>query len=321
MNKKIVLLSCVLISASEAFKVEISNVDDQGRFGESKDAIIFPHTDVSLGGSSIIFDPEDNNVVSECPIQEASCSSEKGFSSVFIGDEYHFHRLSSKIKITDYVPSSKPSWGWASAGWWIIPSYDSAVVSENIFDKAKAAGLNKDSWISMLVLYEKGQTLTLQLAGDGIDENDTLQSPPRFSYEGTGKYDQVSFPVKAIKRAVWSIPDTYDISKITAIGLVRREEALSEGSEFPKSILETTELEFVCMAFGSSKGDIACGGDLIDPILTSSEGITLLGKEVKVYSVSGEQIWSGLWAGSLDGFSRGLYFVKWNNQVLKFNHD
>ena len=45
----------------------------------------------------------------------------------------------SKIKITDYVPSSKPSWGWASAGWWIIPSYDSAVVSENIFDKAKAA--------------------------------------------------------------------------------------------------------------------------------------------------------------------------------------
>lgn len=313
--KKIFIALVLIVSTSQAFVFDTFFIQNWDYEGENH-GILFPIGDGDSGGNSSVLDMNDK-VVSECLEGEPSCFLELNLEGTYEVVDWTVSYMESKLKITDFVPSSQSGWGWATAGWWYIPNYDSLATGESIFDRAAPAGLNEDSWIGLSLEYDKGEVLTIEFKGEGIDENDSLQSPPRYSYTGKGAYDCISFPMSQVKRAYWSQPTTYDVTKVTAIGMLRKEAALSEGAEFPTNVKETTNFK---LAQISSDG--TCTRDYtMTPVLTSSEGITLLGKEVQVYSVSGEQVWSGLWTGSLSSLSKGLYFVKWEDQVLKFNHE
>lgn len=304
-----------------AFSFEASGLDNFGFFGNTKEALILPYSDISEGGISQILGI-NNDILNTCPKGASSCYSKNSLESTFLEVEGVLSHLESQFKMTDYMPATKDGFGVAKVGWWVIPNYDKNIVAESVFDKAKSIGLTDDSWLSLKISYSKGETLTIKLRGEDINEDDSLQSAPRFSYTGVGSFESVYIPMKAIRRPSCSQPSTYDASKVTAIGLFRIEEALSEGSGFPVSSIGITNFKFACLSSGNSKGDNACIYDpIIASVLTSKESITLIGKEVQIYSVSGENVWSGLWTGSLGGFSKGLYFVKWNNQVLKFNND
>jgi hypothetical protein len=239
------------------FRIKASGLDSWGLHGDAKNSILVPDADVFSGGNSLVLDPSDN-IVGPCPQDDATCSPNWDISGTFVEIDFSVEHLSSKLKITDFVPSSKAGWGFATAGWWVVPSYDESLGGETAFDKASAVGLSESSWISMKLSYSKGETLTLQLKGEDIDENDGLQSPPRFSYTGTGSMEVVDIPMKAIKRAGWSVPATYDASKMTAIGLLRIEAALAEGAQFPSSAPEVTELKFECISSGNQKGENSC---------------------------------------------------------------
>lgn len=254
--KVLYVVGLLLVNVS-AFKIEASGLDKWGHHGSLKDAIIIPDTDFLAGGNSLILDPS-GGVVGPCPKSDATCTPQWNMSQTFVEANWVVNHFASKIKITDFVPSSKAGWGWAAAGWWVIPNYDATASGETAFDKAAPTDLTNDSWISMAISYTMGQTLTLQLKGEDIDENSGLQSPPRFSYAGKGSFEIINFPVKAIKRAGWSVPASYDASRVTAIGLLRLEAALSEGAQFPSSRPLTTDFKLKCMNSGLYKGDNAC---------------------------------------------------------------
>ncbi|MDB9744014.1 hypothetical protein OAA91_00645 [Fibrobacterales bacterium] len=225
--------------------INVLMLDEWGLVGLDDGAIIFPRSDVPEGGNSAVIDP-NGNYLGFCPPDVASCienwniesaidkyASHVGWDNTFYYDE----TLLSDLKITDFVPSSQENWGWATAGWWIIPSYDKSFRGETPFDKAKPMGLTSTSWIVLLLSYPKGETLTIQLKSEDVDESDLNQSPPRLAYMGTGSVDRIEFPVIAIKRAGWSNPSTHDPEKVTAIGLLRMEAGLAEGAQFHSYII------------------------------------------------------------------------------------
>lgn len=246
-----------LIGSTSAFKIEASGLDEWGLHGASKDAIIVPDTDYSFGGNSFVLDPV-GGVVGPCPQNDATCTANWNMSNTFVEVDWIINHFSSKLKITDWVPNSKDGWGWARAGWWVIPSYDATISGETAFDKSKAAGLTSDSWLSMVISYTAGETLKLELKGEDIDEGDALQSPPRFSYRGTGEFEVVNFPMSAVKRAGWSVPASYDAAKVSAVGFLRLEGALSHGAQFPSNAPLATDFKFKCISSGTSQGDNSC---------------------------------------------------------------
>lgn len=239
------------------FRIKASGLDNWGLHGDAKNSILVPDADVYSGGNSVVLDPNDN-IIGPCPTDDATCTPNWDISGTFVEVDFTVQQMNSKLKVTDYVPSSKAGWGFATAGWWVVPNYDESISGETAFDKASPVGLKESSWISMKLSYTQGETLTLQLKGEDIDENDASQSPPRFSYTGTGEMEVVDIPMKAIKRAGWSVPATYDATKMTAIGLLRIEAALAEGAQFPSNAPETTEFKFECIASGDVKGENGC---------------------------------------------------------------
>lgn len=316
-KKKIIILQSLLAISSHAFFNDFAGIDEQGYLGFEKTARLVPSSDAIKGGTSEVLG-FSGVAIEPCFEVDGPFTEKFDISGALVQYENTLSHFHSKLKVTDYVSTSNDSLGWASSGWWFIPWYDSTAEGESVFDKAKFTNLYESSWLSISLSYSKGDTLTIQLKGEGIDENDSLQSPPRISYVGVGYFEQISLPMKAFRRDTWSVPKDYDASKVSAIGFFRLENALVKGAEFPSSKLVETELKIQCVGSGSSQGDGACH---ILPVKTSSEGINLIGKEVHVYSTLGEKVWSGLWTGSLSSLSKGLYFVKWQNQVLKFNHD
>lgn len=328
--KSLALIGLMAASAS-AFKIEATGLDEWGLHGDAKDGIIVPDADVFSGGNSAVLDPT-GSIVGPCPKDDATCTAQWNMSGTFVEVDWTISHFSSQLKITDFVPSSKAGWGWATAGWWVVPSYDATASGETAFDKAGPAGLTADSWISLGVSYTSGQTLTLQLKGGDIDENDGLQSPPRFSYVGKGSFEVIDFPMKAVKRAGWSVPATYDASQVNGIGLLRMEAALAEGAQFPSSAPEATTFEFSCIASGSSKGDNACGGTPVagsiagfDVDVTAS-AVTFVGAsasfQAEIVSVNGEvlrtaEISSASNSISTDGLTSGAYFVKAQGEALR----
>lgn len=330
--KSLALIGLMAASAS-AFKIEATGLDEWGLHGDAKDAIIVPDADVFSGGNSAVLDPS-GAIVGPCPKDDATCTAQWNMSGTFVEVDWTISHFSSQLKITDFVPSSKAGWGWATAGWWVVPAYDATASGETAFDKALVAGLTEDSWISLAVSYTAGQTLTLQLKGEDIDENDALQSPPRFSYDGTGSFEVIDFPMKAIKRAGWSVPATYDAAKVNGIGLLRMEAALAEGAQFPSSAPETTKFEFQCIASGSSKGDNGCSTDDVAvlgsiaglDIDVTSSAVTFVGAsasfQAEIVSVNGEvlrtaDISSASNSISTEGLTSGAYFVKAQGEALR----
>lgn len=329
--KSLALIGLMAASAS-AFKIQAEGLDEWGLHGDAKGSIVVPDADVFSGGSSGVQDPS-GAIVGPCPKDDATCTAQWNMSGTFVEVDYTVTHFSSKLKITDFVPSSKAGWGWATAGWWVVPAYDATASGETAFDKAGPAGLTADSWLSMAISYTAGQTLTLQLKGEDIDENDGAQSPPRFSYEGKGTFEVVDFPMKAIKRAGWSVPATYDASKVNGIGLLRMEAALAEGAQFPSSAPETTTFEFACISAGASKGDNSCAGtDAVAGSLgdfkleQTLNSVAFVGVnksfQAEIVSVNGEvlrtaDISSASNSISTEGLTSGSYFVKAQGEAVR----
>jgi hypothetical protein len=264
-SSRFVAVSSVMSSFNEVWdggsynNIRADDIDKWGLVGEDKGAFMFPWTDVMEGGNSQVLD-QTGNPIGLCPFDDKPCEENWDISGVFVEVDWTVSHLSSELKVTDFVPSSKESWGWATAGWWFIYSYDKDFRGETPFEKAKPIGLTENSWFSMSISYPKGEILTIELKGEDIDEDDPNQSPPRFSYEGKGRFYSIGFPVRAIKRAGWSVPSTYDPEKVTAVGLLRMEAGLSEGAQFPSVAKEKNRFEFSCIGFGRSNGDNACWG-------------------------------------------------------------
>ncbi|MDB9744153.1 T9SS type A sorting domain-containing protein [Fibrobacterales bacterium] len=334
--KSLALIGLMAASAS-AFKIEASGLDEWGLAGAAKDGIIVPDADVFSGGSSAVLDAS-GALVGPCPKDDATCTANWDMSGTFVEVDFVTQYFSSSLKITDFVPASKAGWGWATSGWWVVPAYDATASGETAFDKAGPAGLTASSWISMAVSYSAGQTLTIQLKGSDIDEDDGQQSPPRFSYKGTGAFELVNFPMIAVKRAGWSSPADYDAAQVNGIGLLRMEAALAEGAQFPSSAPETTKFELACISSGSAKGDNACAlpGNVsttaiqgaiagLDVDVTSS-AVTFVGAsasfQAEIVSVNGEvlrtaDISSASNSISTEGLTSGAYFVKAQGEALR----
>jgi hypothetical protein len=172
----VLCLMAMLLGSVSAFKIEAVGLDKWGHHGSLKDAIIIPDTDFEAGGNSLVIDLL-GKVVGPCLKSDINCKPQWEMSNTFVEVDWMINHFSSKLKITDFVPSSKAGWGWAAAGWWVIPNYDPVASGETAFDKAGLAGLTEDSWISMAISYTSGQSLTLQLKGEDIDENDVFKVP------------------------------------------------------------------------------------------------------------------------------------------------
>jgi hypothetical protein len=247
--------------------IDVANIDEWGLVGDDQGAIILPWSDVVEGGNSTVLDQKGNNL-GRCPNDKIDCIENWNIKDAVVRNEAGSHEgvfwhadgyISSQLEITDFVPSSKSGWGWAETGWWVIPSYDKNYKGETPFEKAKAMGLTEESWIHLLLSYNAGEELTLEFRGEDIDVADFYQTPPRFSYEGKGSFESISFSVKSLKRAGWSVPATYDVEKVTALGLLRSVNALAEGAQFPSSSPKRTKLEFSCFSIGLHNGDNVCG--------------------------------------------------------------
>ncbi|MDC3250203.1 hypothetical protein OAU52_01080 [bacterium] len=238
-------------------KIIVDDMDHWGLVGEDKGAYVFPWTDVFHSGSSQVLD-ENGNPLGHCPEGNLNCQENWNLTTAFVSVDYVKLHLTSKLKVLDYVPASQGNWGWGTAGWWIIPAYDRKMKGATPFDRAAPMGLKSTDWINLEMSFEKGATLTIELKGEGIDENDSNQSPPRFSYDGTGYFESISFPVRAIKRAGWSQPVSYDVTKVSAIGLMRLEASLEEGASFPENVTNSIEFSFRCFSIGESQWDNHC---------------------------------------------------------------
>lgn len=267
MNKvKILVIQGLMAVSSQAFMFDTWFVSDwQDKV--TNDGFLVPVSDVAEGGTSSVVGVS-GYTVTPCPENDESCLYKTDLTSVYSEVDGIVNYFESKLKVTDFVPSSQSGWGWASAGWWYIPNYDSLAEGVSIFDKAQPIELSEDIWLSLEVSYPKDEILTIELKGEDIDEDDSLQTPPRYSYFGTGSFEIVSFPMKLIKRAGWSVPTTYEVSKVTAIGMLRIVGSISKGAAFPSSEAETTNLKFKCIGLDTKGGNNTCGVDYFNLILS-----------------------------------------------------
>lgn len=320
-------LICLSVSSSQATVplvcheyrpiIDLKGIDEWGLLGESKSSIIIPDTDFSQGGNSFVLDPE-GEVIGPCVKHDGTifngniCTENWNISATFTQVNNSTSHISSQLRVTDYVPSSKATTGWAYAGWWISPHYDTTQSGDTVFDKSSPIGFSDTTHLQFVMSYSKDEILTIQLKGEGIDENDKLQSPPRFTYIGTGQIEHINIPLSHIKRASWSEPQDYDFSKVSSIGILRLEEALSEGALFPGDSPKATQLEFAGL---NERFDCP-----INPIYTQYKENNILNQEVEIYSLQGEKLSSQVWTGTLKNHPQGLYLIKFDGQVMKYNH-
>lgn len=273
-SSRFVAVSSVMSSFNEVWDggsykyISVEMLDEWGLVGEDKGGIVFPWSDVVEGGNSQVLD-QDGNSIGFCPLEDSSCQENWDISGTFdnytvftgyVGEDAFrdIGLISSYLQVTDYVPSSKTSWGWGESGWWILPSYDKDFKGDSPFEKVMPIGLKSDSWVHIALNYPKGEGMIIELAGLDINKNDENQSPPRFHYDGKGYGETLSIPLRAIKRAGWSIPYDYDPTLVTGIGLFRMEASMSEGAEFPQGISKKNKLQFACISFSYLKYD-GCG--------------------------------------------------------------
>lgn len=319
--QKILTLSFLLFTSVQAFYFDISNVDEWGLHGENQDAVIFSESDGNIGGSSTILD-SSGNLVGHCPYWDGNCSDNFKVGSSIITSDSSVTRLSSKFRITEYIPSTQSSFGQASLGWWVLPNYDKdyeSIGTFSIFKTGKAIGLSEDTWLTMNISYTENQKLTIQVRGNYDNETDDSLGIPSISYTGVGSFETFSFPIKALRRSDGKPLDPYYISGMNAIGFLRVEKALTEGASFPSTTPEFTEFGFKCMASGSSKGENICYTDIL---LNTKENqkVNILNQEVEIFSLQGEKLSTQIWTGTLKNHPQGLYLIKFDGQVMKYNH-
>lgn len=273
-----------------------------------------PDADVSYGGNSAVLAP-DGSLVGPCPQDDAACvpnwNIAKTQSSPF--------SITSKLKVTDFVPSSMMGSGWASAGWWLYPSYNPAMCGTNAFEKSTSFGLDKAGTMIFDLSYTKDMPLTIQFRGAGIDENDANQSPPRFSYTGTGAKQQVSIKVAQVKRAGWSIPTMYDPVGVTGIGFLRLVSANSQGASFPASEPTTTDFEFWSASIPSTYPFLEAIPlpALYQNCTSSNQQDVLLNDSlaVELLDLKGEILGKGLMSHVKQGLTPGSYLLRQGNSV------
>ncbi len=235
------LVSCVFAPVWAGNTILASQINNNGMAGNGG---IVADADYASGGSSKVEDMSGKCL--------GPCS---GGSVWTVGSAIQNNVLQSRLRVTNWVTSSASGWGWASAGWWILPNLDTSSVKIPTFGTASPIGLQSAAVLTLSMSYTAGQKLTVQLKGQDINENDINQAPPRYVYTGKGTIETVAIPLSMIKRASWSNPKTYDPAKVTAVGLLRIVGAGSQGAAFPATEPATTDFQLA--SFNWSNGDVA----------------------------------------------------------------
>jgi hypothetical protein len=303
MNKKIIAMALVGFAASSvhAFTVKASELDDWGMSGS---AIVAPDSDVFSGGTS-----ETQDAMGTCL---GKCASGDNWS---IATALDGTAISSKIKVTAYVPSSAAGWGWANAGWWVIPNTKAKTdPAMSWFESSDPIGLTSASTLTIGMSYTAGSKLTIQFAGAGIDVNDGNQSPPRYVYTGKGAVETVTVPVSMVKRASWSSPKDYNAGGVNAIGFLRIVAAGAQGAAFPATEPATTDFKLVSV---SSDGVIPVLGGFSNGVALNSTGsnVELVGLNGQASSIEllnsvGQVVASDKASISTAELQSGVYFVR-----------
>jgi hypothetical protein len=195
-------------------------------------SLFLPHSDAFEGGTSQVLDAS-GLCLSKCP--EGDQWSIQG---ALTGSS-----VKTFLRLTQFTPSSKATWGEAYAGWVYFPKANANLTGETWFERSDPLGLSAGATIELDLRYSAGRKLQIQLFGAGIEPKDFAQSVPSYSYTGKGIRETIRVPLSMIKRASWSVPKSYDPAGIHAIGLYREVLAGAQGYAFPTNEVGITELE------------------------------------------------------------------------------
>lgn len=207
--------------------MDASQVDEYGFAGS---AVLAPDADFGSGGSSEVLSPTGTHL-GGCAVGASSCTAQWN-----IGTSLGDGSVSSTLKISDFIPSSKSGWGWSSAGWVLIPKPSGKPAgTQTWLDLAGPIGLKTGQTLVLDLQYSAGEKLILEMGSDEVKAATAggLSAPPRYSITGTGARTTLKIPLTSIKPDSWSSVKSYDPSKYTNLKLLRIVAASSQGQSFP----------------------------------------------------------------------------------------
>jgi hypothetical protein len=148
-------------------------------------------------------------------------------------DAYTANGLTSLLEVTELI--NPTGWGWASAGWYYIFSYNANATGEGAFDKSTPVSYTTGDALTFSFSYPAGQVLTLALF-EKVEEalvNDGTFARPKLKLTGTGSMQELVIPFSDFSVPSWATA-AHSVAtaagNLTAISFLREEASASLGA-------------------------------------------------------------------------------------------